>query len=59
MPLGKDKGYDTAIVSGLLVASIPNRRASGEIKEISGSKMTAGGVVASKRCVPRSGPKKK
>jgi hypothetical protein len=33
--------------------------ASGEIKEVSGAKMTAGGVVASKRCIPRSGPKKK
>jgi hypothetical protein len=32
---------------------------SGQIKEVSGSKMTAGGVVASKRCIPRANPKKK
>jgi 4-hydroxybenzoate polyprenyltransferase len=32
---------------------------AGQIKEVSGAKMTAGGVVASKRCIPRSGPKKK
>jgi hypothetical protein len=32
---------------------------AGQIKEVSGSKMTAGGVVASKRCIPRSGPKRK
>jgi hypothetical protein len=32
---------------------------SGEIKEVSGARMTAGGVVASKRCIQRSGPKKK
>jgi len=32
---------------------------AGEIKEVSGARMTAVGVVASKRCIPRSGPKKK
>ena len=32
---------------------------SGQIKEVSGAKMTATGVVPSKRCIPRSGPKKK
>ena len=32
---------------------------SGQIKEVSGAKMMANGVMASKRCIPRSGPKKK
>ena len=32
---------------------------AGQIKEVSGSKMTATGVVPSKRCIPRSGPKRK
>jgi len=32
---------------------------AGQIKEVSGAKMTATGVVPSKRCIPRSGPKKK
>jgi hypothetical protein len=32
---------------------------SGQIKEVSGARMTAAGVVPSKRCIPRSGPKKK
>jgi uncharacterized protein DUF6719 len=32
---------------------------AGQIKEVSGAKMLANGVVASKRCIPRSGPKRK
>jgi hypothetical protein len=32
---------------------------AGQIKEVSGAKMTATGVVPSKRCIPRTGPKKK
>jgi len=32
---------------------------AGQIKEVSGAKMTAGGIVPSRRCVPRSGPKTK
>ncbi len=32
---------------------------SGQIKEVSGARMTAAGVIASKRCIPRSGPKRK
>lgn len=32
---------------------------SGQIKEVSGARMTPAGVIASKRCIPRSGPKKK
>jgi uncharacterized protein DUF6719 len=31
--------------------------AAGQIKEVFGSKMTDGGVVMSRKCVPRSGPK--
>jgi hypothetical protein len=31
----------------------------GMIKEVSGSKLTAGGIVLSRKCVPRSGPKTK
>ena len=31
----------------------------GQVKEISGSKMTSTGVMAAKKCVPRLGPKKK
>ena len=31
----------------------------GMIKEVSGSKMTAGGIVLSRKCVPRSGPRTK
>ena len=31
--------------------------AAGQIKEVYGSKMTASGVAASRKCVPRSGPK--
>jgi hypothetical protein len=33
--------------------------AIGTIKEVSGAKMTPTGVLASKKCIPRSGPKKK
>ena len=32
---------------------------AGQIKEVSGTKMTAGGVVRARKCVPRGGPKKK
>lgn len=32
---------------------------AGQIKEVSGAKMTPTGVLASRRCVPRSGPKRK
>lgn len=31
---------------------------AGEVKEVSGAKMTATGVLASRKCVPRLGPKK-
>jgi hypothetical protein len=31
----------------------------GQIKEVSGAKMTASGVTMTHKCVPRSGPKKK
>jgi hypothetical protein len=31
----------------------------GMIKEVSGSKLTASGIVLSRKCVPRSGPKTK
>jgi hypothetical protein len=31
----------------------------GQVKEVSGAKMTAGGIVASRKCVPRLGPPKK
>jgi hypothetical protein len=32
---------------------------AGQIKEISGTKMTSGGIVRSQRCIPRLGPKQK
>ena len=32
---------------------------AGQVKEISGTKMTAGGVVRTQKCIPRSGPKRK
>jgi hypothetical protein len=32
---------------------------AGQIKEVSGAKMTPTGVTASRRCIARSGPKKK
>ncbi len=32
---------------------------AGEIKEVSGTKMTTAGVVRSRKCVPRLGPKVK
>jgi uncharacterized protein DUF6719 len=32
---------------------------AGQIKEISGTRMTAGGIVRSKKCIPRLGPKQK
>jgi len=32
---------------------------AGQVKEVSGSKMTATGVVPARKCVPRLGPKKK
>jgi hypothetical protein len=32
---------------------------AGQIKEVSGAKMTAGGVVRARKCVPRGGPKQK
>jgi hypothetical protein len=31
----------------------------GQVKEVSGAKMTASGVLAARSCVPRVGPKKK
>jgi hypothetical protein len=31
----------------------------GQVKEVSGAKMTAGGIVAARKCVPRLGPPKK
>jgi Family of unknown function (DUF6719) len=32
---------------------------AGQVKEVSGSKMTPTGVTAARKCVPRLGPKKK
>jgi hypothetical protein len=32
---------------------------AGQIKEISGTRMTAGGIVRSRKCIPRLGPKQK
>ncbi|WP_084305614.1 DUF6719 family protein [Bradyrhizobium sp. ARR65] len=32
---------------------------AGEVKEVSGAKMSPTGVVPARRCVPRLGPKKK
>ena len=32
---------------------------AGQIKEVSGAKMTATGVVRSAKCIPRLGPKKR
>jgi hypothetical protein len=32
---------------------------AGQIKEVSGAKMTAGGVTMARKCVARSGPKTK
>jgi len=32
---------------------------AGEIKQVSGAKMTPTGVLPSRTCIPRSGPKKK
>ena len=32
---------------------------AGEVKEVSGSKMTSTGVVPARKCVPRLGPKKR
>jgi hypothetical protein len=32
---------------------------AGQVKEVSGAKMTPTGVLASRRCIARSGPKKK
>jgi hypothetical protein len=32
---------------------------AGQIKEVSGAKMTSGGVTMARKCVPRSGPKTK
>lgn len=32
---------------------------AGQIKEVSGARMTADGVVRSAKCIPRLGPKKK
>jgi uncharacterized protein DUF6719 len=31
----------------------------GQIKEVSGSRMTPSGVLATRKCIPRFGPKKK
>jgi hypothetical protein len=31
---------------------------AGQIKEVSGAKMTAGGILARRTCIPRSGTKK-
>jgi hypothetical protein len=33
--------------------------AAGQIKEVLGAKMTAGGIIRTRKCVPRGGPKKK
>jgi hypothetical protein len=32
---------------------------AGQIKEVSGAKITPTGVLPSRRCIPRSGPKRK
>ncbi len=32
---------------------------AGQIKEVSGAKMTPAGVVRTRKCVPRTGPKQK
>jgi hypothetical protein len=32
---------------------------AGQVKEVSGSKMTPTGVIAAHKCIPRLGPKKK
>jgi hypothetical protein len=32
---------------------------AGQIKEVSGTKMTAGGIARSRKCIPRLGPKTK
>jgi hypothetical protein len=32
---------------------------AGQVKEVSGSKMTAKGVISAHKCIPRLGPKKK
>ncbi len=32
---------------------------AGQVKEISGTKMTDGGVVRTRKCIPRTGPKHK
>jgi phosphosulfolactate phosphohydrolase-like enzyme len=32
---------------------------AGEIKEVLGAKMTATGIVATRKCIPRLGPKRK
>jgi hypothetical protein len=32
---------------------------AGQVKQVSGSKMTPTGVVATRKCIPRLGPKKK
>jgi hypothetical protein len=32
---------------------------AGEVKEVSGAKMTAGGVTMARKCIARVGPKKK
>ena len=32
---------------------------AGQVKEVSGTKMTAGGVVHTRKCIPRLGPKTK
>jgi hypothetical protein len=32
---------------------------AGQIKEISGTRMTSGGIVRSQKCIPRLGPKQK
>ena len=31
----------------------------GQVKEVSGAKMTPTGVIAARKCIPRLGPKKK
>ena len=32
---------------------------AGQIKEISGTRMTSGGILRSQKCIPRLGPKQK
>ena len=32
---------------------------AGQVKEISGAKMTSGGVVRARKCIPRLGPKQR